>query len=190
MNYQLDLHEEVTMIPTDFIRIERSPENFGSIAEFEDFTLELYEFIVNRFPDAQIVKTEIYQESIGCDIQYVNGSSSELFEILEAICENFGFQNLLIETDLFESHREEITEVVAEDSMDWGYDESQYCVNIRQIIQHLDFTAGMDFVAFSKNTATFDTTIVQTGLKKKSEFALKFIPNYLYSEIRTRYVED
>lgn len=182
-------HEDLLIVPTDFVRIERDYRDFDNMDDLENFTLELYEFIVKTFPEAYIAKAELYPESIGCDIRYLKGDSRELFDILQAIQEEFEVESLQVETDLFETKQEEILEAAVNHSIDLGYDPEIDYVHVRQIIQHVHFNKGMTYEGLCAQTETFDSTIIHTGLSPRSEFPQRFVPPFHYSEIRTNYIE-
>lgn len=183
-------HEDFTIVPTDFLRIERDYREFEDMDSFENFTLELYDFITKEFPDAYFNKGELYPESVGCDIQYLKGNPEELYEILRRIQEEFHIPSIQIETDIFETKRDEILEAFVNRSIDLDYDTSLDYIHVRQIIQHLHFTQDMTMEEFHNKTETFDSTIIHAGLELRSEFPRRFVPPYLYSEIRTHHIED
>lgn len=182
-------HEDIIIVPTDFVRIEQNYSNFDTMDEFENFTLEMYDFIIEEFPNAYFAKGELYPESIGCDIRYVKGETTELTEILKSIQNKFGIDSLQIETDLFETKQDEILEAAANRSIDLDYDTDLYFVHVRQIIQHVHFSRGMEYADLRSQTETFDSTIIHTGLSLRSEHPGRFVPPFLYSEIRTDHIE-
>ena len=151
--------------------------------------MELYDFIVKKFPEAYLAKGELYPESIGCEIQYIQGSSEDLYNICLAACKEFGIHDLTLESDLFSTHRDEILEAIGEESFDWGYDKNKHFVHVRQVIQSIDFTPEMSFEEFSRQTGTMGTTIIQSGLESKADYTLRWVPAFLYSEYRTNHFE-
>jgi hypothetical protein len=183
-------HEDFTIVPTDFIRIEQDYREFDDMDAYENFTLELYDFLIKEFPNAYFNKGELYPESIGCDIQYLKGDPEELFEILRRVQEEFKIPSIQIETDLFETKRDEILEAFVNRAIDLDYDTSVDFIHVRQVIQHLHFTPDMSYEDFRNKTETFSSTIIHAGLALRSEFPRRFVPPYLYSEIRTSNIED
>lgn len=190
MTYLPDTHEDVQIVVTDFLSISRSMDVFGSIDDYENFTLEVYDFIAKTFSDAYIAKGELYPESIGCEIQYLVGNSEELYEICQAICKEFGIHDLTIESDLFQSHRDEILEEVGEKSFDWIYDRGTHFVHVRQVIQGIEFTPEMSLGEFAMKTDTMASTIIQSGIESKEDCTLRWVPEFLYSEYRTNHIEE
>ena len=186
----MENNEDFVIIPTDFLRVERDYREFATMEEFENFTLELFAFLVEEFPDSYFSKGELYKESFGCDIQYLQGSPETLYEILKSICSRFRVSSLLVETDLFATRREEILEAVANQSLDWNYESTSEFVHVRQIIQHIDYKPEMTLEDFLVHTEAFGSTIVQSGLESKADLSLQWVPAYLYSEIRTRHIEE
>lgn len=182
-------HEDIIIVPTDFVRIEQDYLAFDTMDEFENFTLELYDFIVKEFPHAYFTKGELYPESIGCDIRYIKGATTELTEILQSIQRKFGIASLQIETDLFETKQEEILEAASNRSIDLGYNPEVHFVHVRQVVQHVHFTEGMEYSDLREQTETFDSTIIHVGLESRKDFPARFVPPFLYSEVRTNHIE-
>lgn len=184
-----ETHEDFTLIPTDFLSISRSMDTFGSIEDYENFTLELFDFLTQSFPDACLTKQEIYPDSIGCEIQYLQGDSEELYAMCIFACKALGIKDLTIASDLFQTHRDEIMEAICEESFDWDYDREEWFVHIRQVIQDIDFTLGMSYEDFAKATESMATTIIQSGLESKADCTLGWVPTFHYSYYRTNHHE-
>lgn len=184
------MHEDFMMVPTDFLSISRSMDTFGSIEDYENFTLELFTFLTSNFPAACLAQREIYPESIGCDIQYLQGDSEELYAMCIKACKELGIKDLTIESDLFQTHRDEILESICEESFDWDYDREEWFVHVRQIIQDVTFMPDMSYEDFAKATETMATTIIQSGLDSKANCTLEWVPTFFYSIYRTNYHES
>lgn len=182
-------HDDFRMVPTDFLSISRSMETFGSIDDYENFTLELFAFLTKNFPGACLAQREIYPDSIGFDIQYLQGDSEELYAMCVKACKELGIKDLTIESDLFQTHRDEILEFICEDSFDWDYDREEWFVHVRQVIQDVTFVPDMGYEEFAKATETMATTIIQSGLEAKSDCTLGWVPTFLYSSYRTEHHE-